>query len=340
MVTNAFGLYGKLGEFAHTVNSSQPDVVVVTETKLTPDKCTYHKASIPGYSRPLRRDRTAHGGGVAVWVKADLAYQHLHHIQCHDHEVIWLTVTTRTRQKIVVCAVYRPGSCSESDVRILEYLDDTLEAARAHGSKIIIAGDFNVHNTAWLGSTKTTKAGELAEDLCALHGLYQHIDQPTRGLNTLDLVLSDFKSPVHVAVQPPIGHSDHAVLRVDFTIPMYREPKTSRTVWRYNLADWPRLKHDFCSTDWHSMLSGTVDVACSSITAHTKRGMKQFIPAKQLINRPSDPPWWTPECSDLSTLRRGPGSACVRTQWTSPTASTNCLSCSRTVPGDRKVCDA
>ena len=304
MVTNAFGLYGKLGEFAHAVNSSQPDVVVVTETKLIPDKCTDHEASIPGYSRPLRRDRTAHGGGVAVWVKADLAYQHLHHIQCHDHEVIWLTVTTQTRQKIVVCAVYRPGSCSESDVRILEYLDDTLEAARAHGSKIIIAGDFNVHNTAWLGSTKTTKAGELAEDLCALHGLYQHIDQPTRGLNTLDLVLSDFKSPVHVAVQPPIGHSDHAVLRVYFTIPMYREPKTSRTVWRYNLADWPRLKHDFRSTDWHSMLSGTVDEACSSITAHITRGMKQFIPAKQLKTRPSDPPWWTPECSESVNAKK------------------------------------
>ena len=81
MVADAFGLYGKLREFAHTVNSSQPDVVVVTETKLTPDKCTDHEASIPGYSRPLRRDRSAHGGGVAVWVKADLAYQHLHHIQ-------------------------------------------------------------------------------------------------------------------------------------------------------------------------------------------------------------------------------------------------------------------
>ena len=149
---------------------------MVTETKLTPDKCTDHEACIPGYSRPLRRDRTAHGGGVAVWVKADLEYQHLHHIQCHDHEVICLTATTRTRQKIVVCAVYRPGSCSESDVRILKYLDDTLEAAQAHGSKIIIAGDFNVHNTAWLGSTKTTKEGELAEDMCALHGLYQRID--------------------------------------------------------------------------------------------------------------------------------------------------------------------
>ena len=161
-----------------------------------------------------------------------------------------------------------------------------------------------MHNTAWLGSTKTTKAGEIAEDLCALHGLYQHIGQPTRGLNTLDLVLSDFKSPVHVAVQPPIGHSDHVVLRVDFTIPMYREPKTSRTVWRYNLADWPRLKHDFRSTDWHSMLSGTVDVACSSITAHIKRGMKQFVPAKQLKTRPSDPPWWTPECSESVNAKK------------------------------------
>ena len=276
LMANAFWLFGKLGEFAHTVNSSQPDVLVVTETKLTPDKCTDHEASIPGYLWPLRRE-------------ADLAYQHLHHIQCHDHKVIWLTVTTRTRQNIVVCAVYRPGSCSESDVRILEYLDDTLEAARAHGSKIIIAEDFN---------------GELAEDLCALHGLYQHIDKTTRGLNTLDLVFSDFKSQVHVAVQPPIGHSDHAVLRVDFTIPMYREPKTSRTVWRYNLADWPRLKHDFRATDWRSMLSGTVDAACSSIMTHIKRGMKQFIPAKQLKTRPSDPPWWTPECSESVNAKK------------------------------------
>ena len=52
------------------------------------------------------------------------------------------------------------------------------------------------------------------------------------------------------------------------------------------------------------MLSGTVDEAWSSITAHIKRGMKQFIPAKQLKTRPSDPPWWTPECSESVNAKK------------------------------------
>ena len=37
--------------------------------------------------------------------------------------------------------------------------------------------------SAWLGNSKTTKAEERTEDLYALHGLSQPIDQPTRGPN-------------------------------------------------------------------------------------------------------------------------------------------------------------
>ena len=105
LVTNALGIYGKLGELQH-IQIPKPNVVVVTETKLTQDKCTDVESSIPSYSQPICQDRTAHGGGVAVWVKADLAYQHLHHVQCCDHEVLWLTATTQSRQKIVLCVVY------------------------------------------------------------------------------------------------------------------------------------------------------------------------------------------------------------------------------------------
>ena len=42
--------------------------------QITRDKCSGNDIMIPGYSPPLRRDRTSHGGGVAVWVKSGTAY--------------------------------------------------------------------------------------------------------------------------------------------------------------------------------------------------------------------------------------------------------------------------
>ena len=38
LVTNAFGLLSKLGEFQNNLSSTKPDIAIVTETKFTPDK--------------------------------------------------------------------------------------------------------------------------------------------------------------------------------------------------------------------------------------------------------------------------------------------------------------
>ena len=74
LVTNAFGIRSKFGEFQHTLLASDADIAVVTETKLTLDKMTQAEVTLPGYSPPVRRDRTPQGGGVAVWVKSHLAF--------------------------------------------------------------------------------------------------------------------------------------------------------------------------------------------------------------------------------------------------------------------------
>ena len=39
---------------------------------------------------------------------------------------------------------------------------------------IVIAGDLNVHNQSWslIGSSETTRAGELMEEICFLQCLY------------------------------------------------------------------------------------------------------------------------------------------------------------------------
>ena len=102
---------------------------------------------------------------------------------------------------------------------------------------------------------KTTPAGEYMEDICTIHDLNQHVSIPTRGVNTLDLIVSDFNTDVKVKCLPPLGASDHVVLLADFPVQAVREPKTGRTVWRYNKADWGRLRHFYRTYDWHQTLT-------------------------------------------------------------------------------------
>ena len=177
IITNVFGLASKFGKFEHTLHALN---VAVFKTKLTLGKMTMAESTIKGFHSPLRLDRTAHGGGVAVWVRDDLAFQHLTTIDCGPHELIWLSINLSSREKLVIGAVYRPGSASGHDISLLEHQDANLDHARRHGSHVLIAGDFNVHSESWLGSSKSTPAGEYTEELCAVHGLQQHVQCATR----------------------------------------------------------------------------------------------------------------------------------------------------------------
>ena len=217
LLTNAFGLKSKMSELRHVVKASSPDVVIITETKFSSSKVSNAEVSLPGFAPPIRRDRTESGGGVAVWVKSDLAFQHLQQVNCLHQEVVWLSLETTDCTRIVLRTVYRPGSCSGSDTKFLDYLDSELEPVCLHGEKVIIAGDFNIHNEFWLRSNKHTLAGELAEEFCHLHGLEQHVDVPKRGCNTLDLTMSDFSAHVSVRCLAPLGTPDHTIIIADFS---------------------------------------------------------------------------------------------------------------------------
>ena len=307
-LTNAFGICSKFAEFRHALCKSNADIAIVTETKLTNDKMSMAETVITGYHPPLRLDRSAQGGGVAVWVKDDLAYEHLSRIDCNNHELIWLAINLHGRKKLVVGALYRPGSAPGHDTSLLEHLDTCLDLARSHGSNILLAGDFNVHNEAWLGSSKTTPAGEYLEELCASHGLHQHVQVATRGNNPLDLLISDLGDQMRVQTTSPIGNSDHCVLLASISTRPQRESRTSRRVWRYNQADWGRLRKFYRDVDWDMLTLDDIDpdVACCAVTNKILEGMRQFIPQKQLVTRPTDPSWWTPECTTAVRAKQNP----------------------------------
>lgn len=304
LLTNANGLSNKLGEFQHCLLHHAVDVAIVTETKFS-DQTQLADVTFPGYSLPIRRDRDALGGGVSVWVKSNLAVVHHDTIPTDGHEIVWISVGAKPEERFVLGAVYRPGSCRESDTSLFEYLDNVADEVRGLGSHMVLAGDFNVHNSAWLGSRKTTTAGEALEEFSVLHHLQQHVQEPTRGQNTLDLVLSDLPCEAAVRLHPPLGRSDHAVITCDFPLGKTREGQTSRRVWRYQKADWGRLKAFFRSTDWKEMAHPDVsaDQLCTQVTGRILEGMENFIPTKVLTCKPSDPKWWTPECQQAISAK-------------------------------------
>ena len=111
----------------------------------------------------------------------------------------------------------KPGSkilsSSGHVVSFLHCLDNTLGQLPTSGISAIITGDFNVHSTERLGSTKTTPAGEATEELRTVHGLTQLVSQPMSGDNLLDLFITDMPvDTVQTSVCDPVGSPDLATL--------------------------------------------------------------------------------------------------------------------------------
>ena len=62
--------------------------------------------------------------------------------------------------------------------------------------------------------------------------------------------------------------------------------------------------------EWSKIISSDPNLACKGVTETILDGMHQHIPNKRLTTRPSDPSWWTPECTAaVQAKRRYMGSA-------------------------------
>ena len=73
---------------------------------------------------------------------------------------------------------------------------------------IAFVGDFNVHSPDWICSTcDADKGGVMAQEICELFGLQKIVDFPTRGDNTLDLVMAT--NAGEAIPKPGRGTSDH-----------------------------------------------------------------------------------------------------------------------------------
>ena len=109
-------------------------------------------------------------------------------------------------------------------------------AAKQHRN-LVLMGDFNYPNIQW-GSRRTDKVGakflELIDD-CYLH---QHVTEPTRYGNILDLVFSSEADMIEdVDVREPAVNSDHCTIHFKLVVRRHAKNNPDRQTRDYNRGE-------------------------------------------------------------------------------------------------------
>ena len=293
-LSNLRSLVNKIDELSGTVSSLSLDIVVITETWLSPN-VNNSAINLNGFSI-FRRDRCdgRRGGGVCVYVNDRMPVVHLKELSHPEVESLWLLIKPKRLPRgfnsIILAAIYHPPKSDDRALltHLIESLDSTLTSYPA--SAIIIAGDFNQFRHS---------------QICNSFSLKQVVKQARRGSNILGKIFTNASKFYNVPeILPPVGFSDHnSVLikplkqcmnsRSTRMVRDTRSPNRKLVSEALSSINWsPLYKMDSCNDKFHYfsfIVNGIVN---------------QYLPMKRIKLDSSDKPWVTTEIKRLISKRQ------------------------------------
>ena len=184
MCLNARSIINKENELYIMVEDIDPHIIGITESRANTD-ITDAELGLTGYVI-FRRDRIGkRGGGVILYVKESIqAYEIKLESEADYDEAVCCKIVSGN-SKLTIVFVYRSPNINEAD-------NTKIQKAIKEVSKgeCIIMGDFNLGHIQWKYLEST--GGDDQYFLCLIQEsfLTQHMLEPTRGENVLDIVLS------------------------------------------------------------------------------------------------------------------------------------------------------
>ena len=123
-----------------SIMTGNVDIMVFSETKLD-DSYPMAQLFIEGFGKPLRLDRNANGGGLLIYVRADIPCKQLEKHDFPDNiEGIFVEINFR-KSKWLMLGTYHPPS--QNDGFYFEKLACALDIYTQTYHKILLTGDFN-----------------------------------------------------------------------------------------------------------------------------------------------------------------------------------------------------
>ena len=221
---NARSLVNKMSEIECYAHEVDPDIICITESWATADIANSELA-LDGY-RIMRNDRAhAKGGGCLIYLKEGLTaviMEELTHTS--NTETLWCKISTVSGSNLLLGVCYKsPSANAESEMA----LHDAMRKASECCESMVIVGDFN-HRTIDWRTLQSGAEGSAFLDLTQDLFLTQHVLEPTRNENVLDLVLTSEPDMVdNLVVREPF--SDHNIVTFDLICAVEVKGKTKGT---------------------------------------------------------------------------------------------------------------
>ena len=123
-----------------TIIQNNIDILVLTESKLNNSFSTAI-STLQGYHAPIRLDRNIHGGGIIIYIRANIPHRTLGKLTSNtDNEGIFIELFLR-KEKWPLYGGYNPGRARTS--QYIKNVEDTLNKYINKYDNIIKMGDIN-----------------------------------------------------------------------------------------------------------------------------------------------------------------------------------------------------
>ena len=300
LTQNVRSIRNKLGDLRSCAPEFQKfDVIAWTETWLdvTVDSAELQSA-LPDHTW-LRRDRATHGGGVACAARTCLGAERREDLEAANTET--LVVELKTLPVSLLCVAYCPPNDNEVLSRTVNMLQDL--CVRFPDKTIFAVGDFNVPDVTWMRDPDSNEVRPLLRQMsrraCCLiesidgAGMKQHVSEPTRGENFLDLIFSRH-GHVEATVKKGMLLSDHDEICCQMYVEVRRPPTVNRvTAFNYRRADWDGLRRCLELIPWNNLRDMDIDTAVDMFYDLLDASVHDNVPT--VVLRRGYPPWFDGE---------------------------------------------
>ena len=309
LVVNFQGMRSKQEVIQEMLMSTDPDIVLGTETHLDED-VNIREILPDNYTQVQRRDRGSRkGGGVIIFSREDIELQPLDNITSESSETTWAEVLNAGK-KVIIGVHYRPP---KSSIEVISDLENLLPQVRQRSKEavIILGGDFNLPGINWDQLTTQAGAPDTAHcnkllDITQAHTLEQMVKEPTRGSNILDLCFTSAPGLVEKCTTGPgISDHDHIVI---LDTKLHTNPNKKKP-WKkhlFNKADWTQINKDITWLNEKFLNSHPerkpVEQNWNFIREDLQKTIQLRIPTKTVRGK-KDLPWLTREGKQLIRRR-------------------------------------
>ena len=293
---NVRSLIHKIDEIRLMFGNCKAAIISFSETMLD-SSINDSEIEIENYT-VIRKDRNRNGGGVCVYVRADICFYVRTELNHNDIEAVWLDIIIPKSKPFLFGALYRPPSQNT----FFELLEEN--SADFGNTEVILAGDLNTNIL-----KKDAPIYKSFSNFCNLHSLTQLISQFTRVCSStqtiIDLVITSDKSKIAKSGVIECGLSDHNII--------FCTRKIHKAVINCHNTIRFRSKTNYTSEaltaalgklDWSNVLNCTsVEKAWSLFKLAFLSVVDKLAPMKEVRVRTRAEPWVTTDILKAIRLR-------------------------------------